>query len=150
VLSTLHTNGAVATLARLVDMGAEPSLLASTLRLVVAQRLVRRICGHCHSDTVGEETKAAAVRLGLPSQVRITSSSGCEHCHYTGYRGRLAIYELLSVSEAIKDAIASRLSEVQLLRIAAKEGFTSMLESAQVLIDNGTTTPTEVLRELIN
>jgi general secretion pathway protein E len=148
VLSTVHTNSAVATVTRLLDMGAEPYLIASSLRLIVAQRLLRLNCQNCSSSASTDENRAAAVRLGLSLSSGSKQGVGCNMCHNTGYSGRVAVYELLSIDDRLNDAITARKPEGELARMAQESGFESMLPSAQALIDAGMTTPLEVLREL--
>jgi type II secretory ATPase GspE/PulE/Tfp pilus assembly ATPase PilB-like protein len=148
VLSTVHTNSAVATITRLLDMGAEPYLIASSLRLIVAQRLLRLNCPNCSSSTLTDENRAATLRLGLRLSESSRQGTGCDTCHQTGYSGRVAVYELLPIDEELKGAITAGQSEGELARKAAGSGFESMLQSAQTLIDQGKTTPLEVLREL--
>jgi len=147
VLSTIHTNSAPATAARLLDMGAEPSLLASSLRLIIAQRLVRLTCENCASSGANVENVSAAARLGIDSAL-IRSGSGCEHCSQTGFRGRTAVYELMPVTERVKHSIAEGQSEQELLAHATQEGYSPMRDTATELIRVGKTTPLEVLREL--
>jgi len=148
VLSTLHTNSAVSTLSRLLDMGAEPYLLSSSLRLIVAQRLVRKNCPHCISDTTGDEHLAAARKLNLPEGTAIKSGSGCAQCNHTGFTGRTALYELLPISDAVKQLVTDGASEQEIIETARQDGFTVMSQVAASLIENGQTTSVEVLREL--
>ncbi|MFZ1683087.1 MAG: GspE/PulE family protein, partial [Candidatus Zixiibacteriota bacterium] len=148
VLSTVHTNSAVATITRLLDMGAEPYLISSSLRLVVAQRLLRLNCHHCLSPEFDEANCAAAASLGLAITPTARKGTGCQKCDHTGFAGRIAVYELLRVDDVLKQAITSRQSETQLTDIANRSGFLSMLQSSQSLIDSGKTTPLEVLREI--
>lgn len=148
VLSTIHTNNAVATVSRLVDMGAEPFLLASSLRLIVAQRLLRLNCPKCQSRSLSEANRAAALKLGLSVSEYGRECSGCEYCHNTGFAGRTAIYELLTIDESIKTAIVHGCAESEIAGTARQQGYKTMIESAQSLIDSGRTTPMEVLREI--
>lgn len=148
VLSTLHTNGAVATLTRLLDMGAESLLLATSLRMIVAQRLARRICPHCIQDGWCEEDRVAAIKLGLEPSVRQQSGVGCKHCRGTGFSGRVAVFELFPVTPLIQQELTQGCSEQQLTEVAKNEGFQPMTETASELIKAGITTPLEVIREL--
>ena len=148
VLSTLHTNDAVSTLARLVDMGAEPLLLASTLRLVVAQRLVRRNCQSCFEAGLSEANLVAAHKLGLEPSGKAGGGPGCEGCSSTGFVGRTALFELLPIEGSIKQAIANGESEERLRQRAEALGFKTMLSQGRDLINAGVTTPLEVLREI--
>jgi type II secretory ATPase GspE/PulE/Tfp pilus assembly ATPase PilB-like protein len=148
VLSTVHTNSAVATITRLLDMGAEPYLISSSLRLVVAQRLLRLNCSNCLTAEMDEGNYAAATSLGLLTTQSSRRGTGCQKCNYTGFSGRIAVYELLKIDDDLKQAITSGKSEADLTGIAHRSGFQSMLQSAQSLIDSGKTTPLEVLREI--
>ncbi len=148
VLSTVHTNSAVATVSRLLDMGAESYLLTSSLRLIVAQRLLRLNCRHCLETSISEANQAAARKVGFSIDVTTRESSGCDRCNGTGFAGRTAVYELLSISEAVRGCIQAGGSESQLLQRAREQGFVPMLESARALVSSGLTTPLEVLREL--
>jgi type II secretory ATPase GspE/PulE/Tfp pilus assembly ATPase PilB-like protein len=148
VFSTVHTNSAIATITRLLDMGAEPYMLSSSLRLIVAQRLVRRNCPHCSTTDLSDMHQAAAAKLGIQLNPEAKAGSGCKGCNMTGYKGRLGIFELLSIDSDIKNAIAQKASEVELEAIAKKQGFYAMQETAKGIIDSGLTSPSEVLREM--
>lgn len=149
VLSTLHTNSAVATVARLLDMGAEPFLLASSVRLIVAQRLLRRICRKCFQPVWTDEEDAAAIAIGAVRTDTSGSGGGCSCCAGTGFRGRVAIYEILEATDTIKEALLARASEPELARLAQEQKFKSMKEQAHRLVAEGITTPSEALREII-
>ncbi len=148
VLSTLHTNSALATVARLLDMGAEPFLLASSLRLVVAQRLVRRNCSTCFIGELSTIEQEAADRLNMTIGSSAGQGTGCTECGNTGFRGRVAIYELLVIDDTLREAIFRRAPEHELRILACKLGFCTMAQTAHALIDHGVTTPGEVLREI--
>ena len=148
VLSTLHTNGAMATLSRLVDMGAEPLLLATSVRLIAAQRLVRRICLHCAVEGWSDSDRIAAAKLGVGSSVPGRHGVGCERCRGTGFAGRSAIFELLAVTPTIQQQLTSGGTEQDLAAVAPAEGFRPMTDAARRLVEAGITTPLEVMREL--
>ena len=148
VLSTLHTNDAVSTINRLVDMGAERSLLASTLRAIIAQRLVRRICARCQTDSVNDLNILAARKLQIEPSTGFRQGLGCERCLQSGYFGRTAVYEVLSVDNSVREVILNGGIEADLLQRARQNGFETMHERAVELIGNSITTPTEVLREI--
>jgi type II secretory ATPase GspE/PulE/Tfp pilus assembly ATPase PilB-like protein len=148
VLSTVHTNSAIATISRLRDMGAEPFLLASSLKLIVAQRLVRKICPVCVATPLDEANLAAAKRLGLSVSNRSIQKAGCDQCNFTGYTGRTAVYELLTVDDVLRPMVQQEHPEQDILEVAKGNGFATMLQGAQVLVRAGVTTPVEVLREL--
>ena len=133
VLSTLHTNDAAGAISRLQDMGVESFLIASALVAVLSQRLVRRICPICH----GESNKATTAS---------ETSSTCKNCGSTGYKGRMGIYELLKVSEGVRQAIIENKDNAEISRIAVSEGMRLIQEDAQNKADAGLTTQAEVLR----
>ena len=148
VLSTVHTNSALATIPRLLDMGAEPFLLASSLRLIVAQRLVRLNCVDCLTEAPTEVDIEAARKLELNFSSLARSSRGCPHCNYVGYKGRTAVYEMLEIDKVIGDAIAKNKPENEICDIALSRGFLEMAKAALTVINSGKSTPSEILREL--
>ena len=148
VLSTLHTNDAPGAVTRLVDMGVEPFLLASTMEAVLAQRLVRRICLHC--KTLFQPSEALLRQLGFDETTvadrQFYYGTGCEKCHRTGYKGRVGIYELLPMSEALHELIVARASSVVLRQKAIEEGMRPLRESGLAAIFAGDTTIEEVVK----
>ena len=131
VLSTLHTNDAISTIARLIDMGIEPFLLASSLKLALAQRLVRRICSRCKQEAQIDWEKFRS--YGLPATLRnkcFYEGAGCEDCQHTGYRGREALVARLPVDERIAAEILRGGSAGELRRLAAKSGYRELKEIA--------------------
>lgn len=146
VLSTLHTNSAPGAAARLVDMGAAPYLVASALRLAVAQRLVRRVCPACRTERTLKMSERE--RLGLPAgQGACTYGAGCPACSGTGYQGRQAVFELMPVSEALAQLLAEGGSTMDLRRQAQEEGMAPLRAAASALVEEGVTTPGEALRQ---
>ncbi|MCA9372625.1 Flp pilus assembly complex ATPase component TadA [Candidatus Woesebacteria bacterium] len=155
VLSTLHTNNAATTLPRLFDMEVEPFLVASTVRVIIGQRLVRKICAHCQEE---ERLSAAdlAKRLFIDKmpanidvktgKVSVFKGKGCRFCHQTGYLGRIGIYEVLSISKTIRDLVTKRADSDQIHEQAVKEGMTTMFEDGVQKVLQGMTTIEEVLR----
>jgi general secretion pathway protein E len=151
VLSTLHTNDSVAAFTRLVDMGVEPFLVATSVRAVQAQRLVRRVCGECAEPEsphprIREAALAAAERAALSTEECWRVARGCHACRGTGYRGRTGIYELVDVSEAIQDGVMAGHTAHQLWRTAAGEGARSLRDDGLVKALHGITTVDEVIR----
>jgi general secretion pathway protein E len=151
VLSTLHTNSASATITRLIDMGIENYLLTSTLKCVVAQRLVRRLCTHCsvphaNSEFLVEEFKRTAPRINLREQPNIREKTGCTECRGTGFSGRSTIAEILMLTPDIRRLILSSSSDTQIEEAARGNGMISMYESGVIKVLNGQTTIDEVLR----
>lgn len=148
VLSTLHTNDAPGAVTRLVDMGIEPFLLASTLEAVLAQRLVRRICPDCRtpyepSDAVLRSAGMTREQLGGRS---FYESKGCPACHHGGYRGRLGIFEMLKMNDALRDLVVAGASLVQLRQKAIEQGMVPLREAGLQAILAGETSLEEVLK----
>lgn len=167
VLSTLHTNDAVGTLPRLLDMGIAPFLVASTTNLIVAQRLVRKICQNCKEsyqltkkniDDLGLEIDLPAVLKGLEREKAIPAGShsletftfyrgkGCRQCGDQGYKGRIGIYEALEITKEISELILQRASAAQLKQAALTQGMLTMLEDGFIKAIKGITTVEEILR----
>ena len=144
VLSTLHTNSAVGAVARLLDMGVEPYLVAAALRGVMAQRLVRRVCGHCAASYAPTLQELGYLAPAAPSLLRC--GQGCAYCRGTGYSGRLAVQELLPVDEAMGDLISAGASKAALLSHGAKLGWHSLYADAVDKVLAGQTTVKELWR----
>ena len=148
VLSTLHTNGVVETVARLVDMGLEPYLLASSLKLIVAQRLVRRVCSSC-STVVPIQAEAAEEFELTDEQIQSAvyrKATGCERCFHSGYRGRVAIYETLAPSETVRRLLRRGGDEQELINVVRQEGIVWMRQAALARALAGETSFDEVRR----
>jgi type IV pilus assembly protein PilB len=144
VLSTLHTNDAPSAVARLVDMGIPPYLLASSLRLILAQRLVRKICTACKTEY--EPDYALKKEIGLENaDYKFYKGKGCTVCNNTGYKGRMAIYEIMPINEQIRKAIASNLPTDEIKKIAVDSGMQTLRQSGIKKIIEGITTIEEVL-----
>jgi len=148
VLSTLHTNNAIETISRMIDMGAEDYLIAATLQCAMAQRLVRLICPDCRVPYQPTPDEIAALKIPREwlAQARFWIGKGCKNCMNTGYRGRTGIFELLRITPAIREAIVNRASGDQILQIAVKEGFRTMLDDGRDKVLRGMTTPHEVIQ----
>ena len=162
VFSTLHTNSAIGSISRLVDMGVEPFLLASSLQAVVAQRLVRRICKHCVEEIIIPEKMLEKVRLllqdisheeamrygvDLSAPMRFMTGKGCSECNNSGYMGRIALHEVLEITNEIRNVIAEkRGSENEVGLLAKKQGMTTMKQDGLLKVIAGHTTLAEVER----
>lgn len=154
VLSTLHTNDAATALPRLTDMGVEPFLVASTVNVIIGQRLVRKICEMCKTSvTTTKEYLSAQLPshlvekyFGDKAEVRIYKGQGCKICHFTGYSGRIGVFEVLEVGKNIKQLITEKADSDLILKEAVKEGMMTMLEDGVEKIMKGMTTVEEVLR----
>ena len=154
VLSTLHANDAVSTIPRLIDMGIEPFLIASTINIVVTQRLARRLCPHCRKEyIVGKsETHKELVKLRPDIQKHLDSSDklyeavGCQECHNTGYSGRIGIYEILTMSKELRDVIIEKPNSDNILAVAKKEGFNLMIEDGVKKLKRGDVDVKELIK----
>ena len=148
VLSTLHTNDAASTVARLLDMGIPPFLLASSLRVVVAQRLIRKVCEECKRPYEVEE--ATLVSHGYVSRdlgtITLHKGRGCVVCTQTGLKGRMAIYEVMPITREVKDLILQGAPPVEICKVARGQGMKTLRESALQKLVDGMTTLEEVLR----
>jgi type II secretory ATPase GspE/PulE/Tfp pilus assembly ATPase PilB-like protein len=153
VFTTLHTNDAPGAITRLVDMGIEPFLIASAIELVIAQRLVRRLCPQCARTEPANAVKLrdALAVLGLDPEVAASVETlpvpvGCDHCRGTGYRGRVGLFEILKPNEEMHDLIVKRESTRALARCAMKHGMRTLAQSGWAKVQAGETTLDEVLR----
>ncbi|MEK3717866.1 GspE/PulE family protein [Paenibacillus sp. FSL R7-0333] len=150
VLSTLHTNDAISTISRLRDMGVEPYLIASSLLGVVAQRLVRKICPDCKEEHKPTEQESIMLRrYGLPAEV-IYRGRGCGNCNNTGYRGRIAIHEVLTINDHLRQLITDSASIEELRAAGREQGMIQLVEDGFVKVSKGITTLQEVMRETVS
>ena len=151
VLSTLHTNDAPSTVNRLMNMGIEPFLVASSLNLICAQRLVRRICANCKEDH--PHPPPALVEAGFTpdeaQKVIPKKGAGCEKCNNTGYKGRVGLYEVMEVTEELRELILVGASSLELRRKAIDEGMITLRRSGLQKVMGGVTTIEEVARETV-
>jgi type II secretory ATPase GspE/PulE/Tfp pilus assembly ATPase PilB-like protein/ActR/RegA family two-component response regulator len=145
VLSTLHTNSAFAAIARLADLGVDPVVIGSSLNLIVAQRLARRICNQCKEEYAPPPEILQRLRIDKPGAA-FYRGRGCAGCGKTGYAGRLGIYEMLRLTNTIKELVRQRASEGALRRAAAAVGATTLLEDGLSKVLDGSTSPEELLR----
>jgi len=150
VFSTVHTNDSASTVTRMVDQGVEPYLVASSIILVIAQRLVRTICPHCKTtEPIGDEWAAKLKKLDIrPEQLggEIAFGAGCDECFHSGYSGRTAIYEFLPVDEILRTQIMEGATATQMKRSAIDRGMVTLRMDGQEKVLRGLTTPDEVLR----
>ncbi|MDZ7744160.1 MAG: GspE/PulE family protein [Candidatus Saccharibacteria bacterium] len=165
VLSTMHTNDAATTLPRLIDMKIEPFLAATSVNVIIAQRLVRKICDRCKAsleltrtktgwsgDDVSAKQLAAldpatvSRHFGATGSVRVYRGKGCGACHETGYSGRVGVFEVLEVSPAIQKLITDKASSEAITAAAVKEGMTTMMDDGMKKVRSGITTLEEILR----
>ncbi len=159
VLSTLHTNSAVGVIPRLIDMGVKPFLIPSTLRVVIAQRLIRTLCPRCKKKVVPNEKikkyileVLATLPAGVRKEVKITSplyiyeANGCEACNLKGYKGRVGLFEVLSMTNEIIDVILKNPIESLILKAAQKQGMLTMAQEGILKVLDGETTIAEITR----
>jgi type IV pilus assembly protein PilB len=149
VLSTLHTNDAPSSINRLVNMGIEPFLVANSVNLIAAQRLVRRICGECkepHPASVAELTEAGFRPDDAPT-VTPMRGRGCERCNGSGYKGRVGVFEVMEISERLREMIITGAPNSELRRVAMEEGMLTLRQSGLEQVRKGLTTLEEVVRE---
>ena len=153
VLATLHTNNAPAAVTRLTDMGVEPFLTASAVDCVIAQRLARRLCESCKRPVHLEEEKLAGVRFPFhhapEGGLDFHEAVGCDRCGGTGYKGRMGIYEMMIVTDEIKELVLRRASTGELSRISEERGMVRLREDGLIKASRGVTTIEEVLRTVV-
>ena len=146
VFSTLHTNDAPSAITRLLDLGVERFLLSSTVRGILAQRLVRVICPYCKEKDPSIAGREELATLGLGAEVELYRGRGCEKCTFTGYRGRSGVFELLVVDEEIRKLILRNADANELRQIARRQGMKTILEDGASKVAKGTTTLSEIFR----
>jgi len=151
VLSTLHTNDAPSTINRLMNMGIEPFLVATSVQLIAAQRLVRRICSSCKEEV--EISQQALLNLGYKQDevgtVQVFKGRGCDKCNNTGYKGRVGLVEVMQIDDDLREMILSGSSAIELKKRANENGMISLRRSGLVKIKEGITTIEEVVRETV-
>ena len=151
VLSTLHTNDAPSTISRLMNMGIEPFLVATSVNLIQAQRLIRRICTNCKSEH--HTPPEALIEVGFSADeagtLKTYKGKGCSTCNNTGYKGRIGLYEVMEINDEIRELILIGASALELRKKAIDDGMVSLRESGLYKIRNGLTTLEEVVRETV-
>lgn len=148
VFSTLHTNDAVASISRLLDLGVQPFMVGSTLLGAMAQRLVRRICPHCNETyrMSADELRGFGLPVTEDGEIELRRGKGCQQCRGTGYLGRSGIFEIFVMSDKIRKQISGGSSETEIRQTAMEEGMTTLKEDAWRKVKSGITTPEEALR----
>jgi len=144
VLSTLHTNSAVSTVTRLLEMGLEPYLLASAVTGILAQRLVRRICERCKEPLPTPRALRHLFQGDVPD--RVYRGTGCDDCRGTGFLGRQGIFELLVLNDELRNLMHDRASELEIVDTARRTGLTTLRDACMARVADGTTTLEEVIR----
>jgi general secretion pathway protein E/type IV pilus assembly protein PilB len=146
VFSTLHTNDAPGAATRLVDMGIEPYLIASSVEVIVAQRLVRIICPHCKQEMPADETRKLRDEFADLVPPVLYRGAGCRNCQNTGYRGRRGIFEVMAVTDEVRTMILHRAPSHEIRAVAVKQGMRSLREDGWRVVRDGMTTIDEVIR----
>ena len=154
VLSTLHTNDAPSTISRLMNMGVEPFLVATSVNIICAQRLVRRICAKCKAVEPHQPPAEAFLKIGFTEEevargITVMKGKGCEACGGRGYKGRVGLYEVLEMSETLKDMVLTGASAIELREQAQKEGMITLRRSGCRKVLDGVTTVEEIVRETV-
>jgi general secretion pathway protein E len=144
VLSTLHTNDSISAVSRMTDLGVESYLLAPALKIIIAQRLVRKICPDCR--TVYKPEKKWVEKFNLFDKKKFYAGTGCKTCGGTGYKGRTALFEVLKVSDAVSQAIQGRATAAEIKKIAVREGFVTLQQDAAEKVSEDQTTLEEIVR----
>jgi len=152
VFSTIHTNDAPSSITRLIDMGVEPFLINSSVIMVMAQRLVRKLCEHCkkpyHPSAVQLE-ELGLIKKGEKKNMEFYDIKGCEFCDHTGYAGRIALFEIMIMTDEIRDLVMQKAPAHMLRNVARKQGMTLLIEHGLDLVKRGITSLDEVLRVAI-
>ena len=138
VISTIHTNDAVSTIMRLKDMGIKSYLIAASLRGIVAQRLVKKVCTNCKEEYMANEVEKKL--LGIKIDTKLQRGRGCPKCYYTGYSGRTAIHEILKIDKVIRDAIQNEKSNDEITALAEGSGMKTLKDNCRELVLSGVTT----------
>lgn len=146
VFSTLHTNDALSSVSRMVDMGIEPYLISGSIMAIEAQRLVRRLCPHCKEPTNLPKNVMEQISQYLPEKYQFYKPVGCDHCSNTGYIGRESISEVLTISDRLTSLIAANALKDELSKVAYEEGFIDMFHDGVIRAANGSTSMDEIFR----
>lgn len=149
VVSTLHTNSTAGTVGRLIDMGIEPYLLGDSLVGIIAQRLVRRLC-KCKSPRAATEDEKRQLGAAPGEQIMLYEPVGCPDCDEIGYKGRIGIYEIMTITKAVKDAISSGAGADEIKKVAESEGMSSLRASAAKYVKEGVTSFSELIKVTYN
>jgi len=151
VLSTLHTNDAPSTISRLMNMGIEPFLVATSVNLIQAQRLIRRVCPQCKEEL--HAPPPALIDLGFSREeaetVKTLKGKGCGNCNNTGYRGRIGLYDVMEITDELRELILIGASALELRKKAMEEGMITLRGSGLEKLRRGVTTVEEVIRETV-
>jgi type IV pilus assembly protein PilB len=144
VLSTVHTNDAPGAVTRLVNMGIAPFMVASSVLGVVSQRLVRRICENCRQESIPDKSEIAFA--GIDPETVLYAGAGCEKCNHTGYKGRIALYEVMPLSPMLQNTILKNVSTEEIRKAAVSEGMVTLKEDGLKKAIRGLSTIKEIMR----
>jgi len=149
VLSTLHTNDAPSAIGRLIDMGIEPFLVASSVNLVLAQRLVRKVCKGCGKEVELTDEVLSELQMNRADLqgATIKEGQGCIECNSTGYRGRAGVYEVMTITPILRDLILQRASAIEIKRAAVQGGMLTLRRDGLMKLRRGITSVEEILKE---
>ncbi|MCF7729508.1 MAG: GspE/PulE family protein, partial [Chthoniobacterales bacterium] len=152
VLTTLHTNDAAAAISRLIDMGLDPLMIATTLEGIVAQRLIRKICPYCRTSYSSEKYTPAIVAFFKKSSLpeKLYCGAGCDQCHQTGYQGRIGLFELLTLNDELRLLIHQKAPHHQIRQKAIDQGMISLIAEGERAVRQGITTVEEVSQAISN
>jgi general secretion pathway protein E len=146
VFSTLHTNDSAGAITRMIDLGVEPYLVASSVIAVQAQRLVRKLCPHCKECIPADSHKMRELGIGFGAFEKVYQSKGCDKCFQTGYRGRTGIYELMAVDDDIRQCVYQRQTAGAIKKVAMDAGLVTLRMDGLHKVETGVTSLEEVLR----
>jgi len=146
VLSTIHTNDAPSTISRLVDMGIEPFLIGSSIVGILAQRLVKRVCPYCADEYIPSQEELRILGQDIHSKIKLVRGTGCTYCGNTGFRGRLGVYEILTISPRLRQIINKGGTADEIRKVAIEEGLQTLKMNCSRLVIEGKTTISEMLR----
>jgi type IV pilus assembly protein PilB len=151
VLSTLHTNDAPSTISRMVNMGIEPFLVATSVNIIQAQRLIRRVCKECKEET--QLPPEGLIEIGFTEdeahEIKTYKGRGCQICNGTGYKGRVGLYEVMEVTDELRELIIIGASAIELRKKAIDLGMITLRQSGLYKIREGITTIEEVVKETV-
>lgn len=149
VVSTLHTNDAASSIVRLVDMGIEPYLIADSVVGVIAQRLVRRLCSNCKKEKSADNFEKSLLGINDEDEIKIYEPCGCHICNETGYSGRIGVYEIMPISQIMKECISTKANVSTIKKLALSEGLVTLHEAGAKHVLNGVTSVSELMKIIV-
>ena len=149
VISTIHADSAVGVFNRLIEMGIEPFLVASSITGILSQRLLRRNCPHCLEPIVPSLNTLKILGIRPEEKIRFVRGRGCDKCDYKGYKGRIGVFELLQPSQRLKEALQAKISTSELFQLARRDGMKTILEDGLQKVIEGLVDVEDLARNLI-